>query len=80
MDPKTKEMIALAVSYAVNCHPCLNHHKEKAIEIGLTETEMLEALEVGEMVRKGAFKFTKELANELFSYRPSEMKCCADAS
>ena len=80
MDQKTKEMIALAVSYAVNCHPCLNHHKEKAIEIGMTEEEMLDALEVGEMVRKGALKFTKELANELFSFQTSEMKCCADAT
>ena len=78
MDKKTKEMLALAASYAVNCHPCLDYHKQKAIEAGMTEEEMRQAIKVGEMVRNGAHKITKEKAAALFGI--ADEKNCSQRS
>ena len=52
MDEKMKELIALGVSYALNCQPCLELHKHKAIEVGLTMEEMRAAIAVAESVKK----------------------------
>ncbi|MDA8090633.1 MAG: carboxymuconolactone decarboxylase family protein [Nitrospiraceae bacterium] len=53
MDEKMKELIALGVSYALNCQPCLELHKHKAIEVGLTMEEMRAAITVtGKAVRR----------------------------
>ena len=75
MDNKTKEKIALAVSYALNCHPCMEYHKKKAEEAGLTEQEMLESLKVAEMVIKGAASMTKQKTEELFG-SVGDQPCC----
>jgi AhpD family alkylhydroperoxidase len=36
MNKKTEEMIALGAAYAVNCQPCLEFHKQKSTEAGVT--------------------------------------------
>ena len=46
MNKKVEEMIALGAAYVVNCQPCMEVHKQKAIEAGLTKEEMLAAIEV----------------------------------
>jgi len=53
-DLKTIELIALGASVAANCHPCLQTHRKKALEAGLTELEIRDAMEVGRSVRTGA--------------------------
>ncbi|MDR3563689.1 MAG: carboxymuconolactone decarboxylase family protein [Negativicutes bacterium] len=53
-DNRTTELIALGASVAANCHPCIQHHKAKAVEAGLTPEEIRAAMEVGRTVRKGA--------------------------
>lgn len=54
MDDKIKELIAVGASVACNCHPCVKFHTNKARQMGLEETEIEQAVEVGKMVRKGA--------------------------
>lgn len=54
MDEKIKELIALGASVACNCHPCVKFNTNKARQMGLEETEIEQAVEVGKMVRKGA--------------------------
>ncbi len=34
MNKKIEEMVALGAAYAVNCQPCMEIHKQKAIEVG----------------------------------------------
>jgi len=53
-DFKTVELIALGASVAANCHPCLQTHRKKAMDAGLTEQEINDAMEVGRTVRIGA--------------------------
>lgn len=51
---RTKELIAIGASVAANCQPCLEYHAAKAIELGSDKEEVLEAIETGKLVRKGA--------------------------
>jgi len=54
VDDKVKELIAIGASVSANCHPCVKYHVNKAREMAIDEKEIQQAIEVGEMVRKGA--------------------------
>jgi AhpD family alkylhydroperoxidase len=75
MNKKIEEMIALGVAYGVNCQPCMEYHKKRAIEAGLTKEEMQAAIQVAESVKMGAYKKTKQNAGNLFGDIKEE-KCC----
>ena len=44
LDPKTKELVALAISVAVRCDPCIAYHAEGAVKQGATRAEVAETL------------------------------------
>ncbi len=46
LDPKTKELIALGISIAVKCVPCIVSHMSSLIELGVTRDEVVEAVGV----------------------------------
>ena len=75
MDKKTEEMIAIGVAYGINCLPCLEYHKGKGIEVGLTEEQMRAAISIAMQVKTGAANKTKEVAEELFG-KTTEEGCC----
>jgi AhpD family alkylhydroperoxidase len=79
MDKKMEEMIALGVAYAVNCQICMEYHKEKAQEAGLTYEEMQAAIQVAEGVKTAAANMTKKSADDLFG-EIQEKRCCAVGS
>ncbi len=54
LDNRTKELIAVGASVAVNCQPCLQFHVSKARENGSDEEELAAAMAVARSVRKGA--------------------------
>jgi AhpD family alkylhydroperoxidase len=54
MDDQTKELIAIGASVTANCEPCLKYHLNQAKEYGASEELIVEAIEVGKMVKKGA--------------------------
>ena len=54
MDDRIKELIAVGASVTANCHPCIKYHLAKVREAGADEADILEAVAVGRMVRKGA--------------------------
>ncbi|MFQ6087684.1 MAG: carboxymuconolactone decarboxylase family protein [Candidatus Methanofastidiosia archaeon] len=83
LDRKTKELIALGTSLGVNCHPCIKHHLELARELGLSEEEIMEALNVGKKVKVGAARSTENFLKnfeetEAFeeSGREDKKSCC----
>jgi AhpD family alkylhydroperoxidase len=43
---KQKEFIALGISVITNCESCMQWHIEQALELGATEKEIIEAIEV----------------------------------
>lgn len=46
LDPKTKEFIALGISIAIKCDPCIVAHTASLIELGATRKEIVETLGV----------------------------------
>lgn len=46
LDAKTKELIALALSVAARCDPCIGFHTRALVKLGATRQELDEALGV----------------------------------
>lgn len=46
LDTKTKELIALALSVAARCDPCIGFHAQTLVKLGATRQEVDEALGV----------------------------------
>lgn len=75
MDRKIEEMIALGASYALNCQPCMEYHRKKAVEAGVTDEEMRAALRVADAVKAGAGKKARSYAESMFGEVASD-RCC----
>jgi len=46
LDQKTKELIALALSVAARCDPCIGFHMQTLVKLGVTRQEVDETLGV----------------------------------
>jgi AhpD family alkylhydroperoxidase len=46
LDKKTKELIAMALSVAARCDPCIGFHAQTLVRLGATRQELDEALGV----------------------------------
>jgi AhpD family alkylhydroperoxidase len=44
LDGKTEELVALAISVAVRCDPCIAYHADKAVKQGASRAEVSETL------------------------------------
>ena len=80
MDEKTKELIAIGASIGAHCQPCLAFHVEKAKKIGIEDREIREAIEVGQMVEKGAMAAMRQSAAGILDAPSSAgaASCCGD--
>ena len=54
LDNRIIELIAVGASVTANCQPCLQYHVDKARENGASDTEINQAIDVANKVRKGA--------------------------
>jgi AhpD family alkylhydroperoxidase len=54
LDKTTSRLIAIGASVSANCQPCLQINAANAIEEGITEQAIAEAVGLGKMVRQGA--------------------------
>ncbi|HTB15894.1 MAG TPA: carboxymuconolactone decarboxylase family protein [Bryobacteraceae bacterium] len=54
LDPKTRELIALAVAVTLRCDGCITIHSDAAAKNGATKEELVEALGVAIAVNAGA--------------------------
>ena len=54
LDPKTRELISLAVAVTVRCDGCIVVHTDAALKHGATKEEIIEALGVAIAVNAGA--------------------------
>ena len=53
LDPRTKELIAVALSVGSRCDPCIAFHVPAALRHGATREEILEVLAVAVMMGGG---------------------------
>lgn len=54
MNEQIKELIAIGASVSSHCQLCLSFHVNKAKECGVNETDVREAIEIGQMVDVGS--------------------------
>lgn len=79
IDNRMEGLIALAVSYGINCQSCMGYHRKIALEAGATPEEMNLAIQIAENVKNGASDKTKEHAKKLFGEVRQE-RCCPAGS
>ena len=61
LDSKTKELIALAISVAVRCDPCIAFHAQAAVKQGASRDEIMEAMGMAiHMGRGGAVMYASQ--------------------
>jgi len=75
MDDKVKKLIAVGASVGANCHPCVEYHVGKALEYGISKSELMEAVEVGKAVRGGAAASMDKLAGKLLGGKSAGQSC-----
>jgi AhpD family alkylhydroperoxidase len=79
MDEKVKELIAIGASVSAHCQPCPTYHVGKAREVGVSEEQIAEAVQMGQMVAKGAERAMRQFAAEVVespSSAPAPSSCC----
>lgn len=68
---KQKELIAIGISIVINCESCMEWHIKQAIDDRSTESEIIEAIEVGiEMGGGPATASARFAMNVLEYYKP----------
>ncbi|HYI15305.1 MAG TPA: carboxymuconolactone decarboxylase family protein [Thermomicrobiales bacterium] len=50
LDSKTKEMLGLVASTVLRCNDCIDYHLDQCVEVGLTDDELYDALNVALVV------------------------------
>jgi AhpD family alkylhydroperoxidase len=65
LENKTKLLIAVGASVTANCLPCLKTAVTQAKSAGADKKEILEAIAIGKVVRKGAFGKMDKFASTL---------------
>ena len=65
MEDKTKLLIAVGASVTANCLPCLKTAVTEAQSVGVDMKEIMEAIAIGRVVRKGAFGKMDRFASSL---------------
>ena len=50
LDEKTKELLGLATSTVLRCDDCITYHIIRCIQLGVTDDELLEALNIALVV------------------------------
>ncbi len=71
LDDKMMRLIAVGASITANCQPCLEANFIKALENGADAQEILEAIEIGKMVRQGAASKMDKFVLDLNNIMPS---------
>ena len=70
MDEQIKELIAVGASVTANCQPCLKYHVQEAQKNGANKEAIWEAIEVGQMVKKGAMRKFNEFIPTIIKMPP----------
>ena len=65
MEDKIKLLIAVGASVTANCLPCLKTAVTQAEKVRLDKKEILEAIAIGRVVRRGAFGKMDKFASTL---------------
>lgn len=79
VDERTRELIAMGASAAVNCRPCMQYHLTQCRKAEASEDDIKRAVETGLQVNRGAASKTREYVDALISgseKAATEPGCC----
>ena len=65
MENKTKLLIAVGAAITANCQPCLQTAVSQAEAAGVEKKEIIEAIAIGRIVRRGAIGKMDKMASTL---------------
>jgi len=79
ISPEVKELIAIGAAVACNCEPCFKFHYDKSRKLGITESDMVKAVETGKMVKEASASNILDLAYKHLHVSACEHKssCCS---
>ena len=78
MDERTKELIAIGASIGAHCQPCLQYHVRAAADLGIAPEEIRQAIEVGQMVERGAMAAMRKFADSALNAGQAQGEgCCS---
>lgn len=80
INEKTQELIALGASIAAQCQPCLKHHVAKARELGLSDDEIQQAIEIGRVIKLGAASAFREHEKQVMAQAKAGESCCGEGT
>jgi AhpD family alkylhydroperoxidase len=63
-----KELIATGISIVINCESCMEWHIKQALDCGATQSEILEAVEVGIEMGGGPATVSARFAMNVLEY------------
>jgi len=78
MDDQITELVAIGASVGAHCQPCLTYHVDRARELGIDPALIKAAVEVGQMVEKGAMAAMREFSGSVLG-EPASVSaagCC----
>lgn len=68
LSKKQKELIAIGISVVMNCESCMEWHIKQAKDDGVTEKEIIEAIEVGIEMSGGLGTVAARFAMNVLEY------------
>lgn len=71
VDKLTKELIATAISVAINCESCMEWHIHQALLAGASEKQILEAIDVSMEMGGGPATVSARFALKVLEYHQS---------
>ena len=77
LDAKTKELVAVAISVAIRCDPCIGFHAEAAVKHGATRDELLETMGMAIYMGTGPSVMYAAAALEAFDQFAARAKAAA---
>lgn len=77
VNPSVKELIAIGAAIACNCEMCFKFHFDKARKLGISDEDMLAAVETGAMVKNASAQSIKDLADNYLNKQ--EVEQCQSA-
>ncbi|TVQ64878.1 MAG: arsenical resistance operon transcriptional repressor ArsD [Balneolaceae bacterium] len=80
MSEKVQELIALGAALACNCEPCMEFQFKKVKELGVSDQEIAQVLQIAQNVKERTNGEMIRQANSLLGVQPAGSGCCEPES
>ncbi len=72
MTPEIRELVAIGAAIACNCETCFKFHYDKARKLGVSDEDMLGAVDMGLKVKDASAQSIKDLAYKYLKKQSEE--------